>query len=160
MSLLTSPNKVSYLYDGLKEAFPDIDPGHAPLGSLVLVQIRQPKRKTAGGLIIPDEARSADHYNTQVAKVIALGPVAFKNRNDMTPWPEGAWCQVGDFVRVPKLQGERIAVAFETVEYEEDEKGRKHKKTGKDEAVFVLYKDLAIMAKVQDPLRVRAFLDN
>lgn len=160
-SLLTRNNEVDYLYTGLEDAFPKVDPGHRPLGSLVLVQIRQPKRTTKGGIIIPDEARATDHYNTQIAKVITLGPVAFKNRNDMTDWPEGAWCAPGDFVRVPKYQGDRIAVPFEKISYEEDEKGRKHKKTTKDEAIFVFFKDLALMAAITcDPTTLRAFLDS
>ena len=159
-ALLTRANTIDFKYAAIEEAFPTVDPGHTRLGSLVMVQIRQPKRKTSGGIHLPDDVRSTDHYNTQVAKVIALGPIAFKNRDSMTPWPEGAWCQVGDFVRVPKYQGERISVPFETIEYEEDEKGRKHKKTVKEEAVFALFKDLAILAKItSDPLRIRAFLD-
>jgi co-chaperonin GroES (HSP10) len=158
--MLTRPNKVEFLYDGLDEAFPKVDPGLEPFGSLVLVQVRQPKRKTAGGIIIADDTRATEHYRTQVAKVVSMGPLAFHSRDTMTLWPEGAWCSVGDFVRVPVYQGERFAVPFEVKTFEEDEKGRKHPKTDKEECVFVLFKDLAILGRITaDPLKIRAFLD-
>src|SRR2546423_431478 len=98
-----SQSFVSVQFDqALEEAFPDIVPGIAPFGSRVLVQIRTAKAKSKGGIELVQETREAVAYNTQVAKVRGLGPLAFKNRTSMEPWPEGAWCQLGDFVRVPK----------------------------------------------------------
>lgn len=42
-----------------------------------------------------------------IGKVVAIGPLAFKNRDTMQPWAEGSWAEVGDFVRVPRWGGDR-----------------------------------------------------
>lgn len=136
-------NKVHFGFDDLADAFPELDPDHTPMGSRVLVQIRASKTKTVGGIILPDDAKETERWNTQVAKVISIGPVAFKNRNTMTDWPEGAWCEVGDYVRVPKYGGDRWSKPLE----------------GYSDIVFAIFNDLDITAKVTgDPLAIRAYL--
>ena len=139
---------VDFGYSGLDEAFPPVDPGVQPFGSRVLVQIRTPKTKTKGGIIITQEMREVEHHNTQVAKIIAVGPLAFKNRQTMEHWPEGSWVEPGDFVRVPKYGGDRWTV--------------KHK-DGADilesNVIFVLFDDLNLIGKITgDPLVVKAAL--
>lgn len=100
--------KAAYSYATLDEAFPDADPMlERCFGSDVLVQIRTPRTRTAGGIIITENDRETDQWNTQVAKIILLGPACFRNRQTMELWPEGAWCQLGDYVRVPKYGGDR-----------------------------------------------------
>lgn len=140
-------NKIEFGYDSVDEAFPQIDPGVTPFGSRVLVQIRTPKKKTRGGIILTEEARETEIYNTQVAKVIGVGALAFRNRNTMEPWPEGTWCEVGDFVRVPRYGGDRWTV-------------KKTKDDGDvDEAIVVIFNDLDLVGKVTgDPLAIKAFL--
>lgn len=129
--------------NALAEAFPAADAGIQPFGSRVLVQIRTPKRKSAGGIIIDTGSRDAEKWNTQVAKVVSVGPLAFKNRNTMESWPEGQWCKVGDFVRVAKYGGDRWEVPLENG----------------DSAMFVIFNDLDIIGQVTgDPLAVRAFI--
>ena len=136
-------NSVEFSYDGLDEAFPPCDAGVKPFGSRILVQIRTPKTKTKGGIILTGDVRETEHYNTQVAKVIDVGSLAFKNRNTMEHWPEGSWCEVGDFVRVPRYGGDRWSV--KTVDGEE--------------AIVVIFNDLDLVGKVTgDPLAVKAFL--
>jgi co-chaperonin GroES (HSP10) len=82
----------------------------------------------------------------QVAKVIALGPLAFKKRDTLEPWPEGSWVQVGDFVRLPKWGGDRWEVPFGDPNEGET-------------ALFSVFNDHEVIAKVTgDPLKVRAFL--
>ncbi len=136
-------NKVQFAYEGLDDAFPNVDPGVKPLGSRVLVQVRRAKRKTKGGIILADEARDTEQWNTQVAKVVAIGPLAFKNRNTMQSWPEGDWVQVGSFVRAPKYGGDRFGVTGEDGE----------------EIIFVLVNDLDLLGIVTgDPLAMKAFL--
>ena len=66
-------NSVEFSYDGLDEAFPPCDAGVKPFGSRVLCQIRTPKTKTKGGIILTGDVRETEHYNTQVAKVIDVG---------------------------------------------------------------------------------------
>ena len=69
-------NKVIFAYDSEEDAFPNTDPGVRPFGSRVLVQFRQAKMKTKGGIILAGETRDTEVWNTQVAKVVALGPLA------------------------------------------------------------------------------------
>lgn len=138
-------NKVEFGYDAIDEAFPDVDPGIEPLGSRVLCQVRLPKRKTKGGIILTAEVKDTEQWNTQVAKVVAIGPVAFRNRTTLEAWPEGGWARPGDFVRVPKYGGDRWSVKHG----EGDEA---------DEVLFVIFDDLNLVGKVKDPLAVKAYL--
>ena len=129
--------------NALEEAFPSADPGIKPLGSRILVQIRNPKERTASGIIIDRGSQDTEKWNTQVAKVISVGPLAFHNRNSMEPWPEGAWCKPGDFVRVAKYGGDRWEVQL----------------PNGDIALYVIFNDLDIIGLVTgDPLQVRAFI--
>lgn len=136
-------NKVEFAYDGEADAFPPVDPGVQPFGSRVLCQIRRAKTKTKGGIILAGESRDTEMWNTQVAKVVTMGPLAFHNRNTMEPWPEGAWVNVGDFVRAPKYGGDRWSVR--------DADG--------EEILFVIFNDLDLLGKITgDPLAMKAFL--
>jgi co-chaperonin GroES (HSP10) len=133
--------------DALAEAFPAVDAGVQPFGSRVLVQIRTPKTKTAGGIILHVESRDTEKWNTQVAKVIAVGPLAYKNRDTQASWPEGQWCKPGDFVRVPKYGGDRWEVPLDRGSRE------------KEAAMFVIFNDLDVIGQVTgDPLAVKAFI--
>lgn len=128
-------------------AFPSVDPGAKPLGARVLVQLRRTRKKaTSAGIILVEETKETEKWNNMVAKVISIGPLAFKKRDTMEPWPEGSWCEVGDFLRVPKWGGDRWEVQ---VPGEKDE----------DPALFMILNDHEIIAKVTgDPLQMRAFL--
>lgn len=127
----------------LAEAFPKVSPGVQPFGSRVLVQIRTPKTKTASGIIIDSGSRDTEKWNTQIALVVSVGPLAFKNRNTQESWPEGDWCKAGDFVRVPKYGGDRWEVPVKNGE----------------SALFVIFNDLDIIGRVEgDPLAIRAFI--
>jgi len=137
-------NSVEFGYENVDEAFPPCDPGVVPFGSRVLVQVRTPRSKTKGGIILTTETRETDAWNTQVAKVIAVGDLAFRNRTTMEKWPEGSWCDVGDFVRVPKYGGDRWTV--KTAD-------------GEDEALVVIFNDLDLVGRVTgDPLAMKAFI--
>jgi len=136
-------NNVTFSYESLDEAFPSCDPGVMPFGSRILVQLKTAKAKTAGGIILTDDVRQTEKYNTQVAKIVAVGALAFKNRNTMSSWPEGSWAVEGDYVRVPKYGGDRWTVATTTGE----------------DATFVIFNDLDLVGKVTgDPLAIKAFL--
>lgn len=153
--MLEMTNKIDYGYDSLDEAFPPCDPGCEPTGYRVLFQLRTPKAKTRGGIILTDEARETDQWNTQVAKVVAVGPLAFKDRSSGEPWIDGAWCEVGDFVRIPKYGGDKFTVTAkeETVRDE----GASYSAKVKTEVIFVIFRDADISAKVRDPLSVVAY---
>jgi len=131
----------------LAEAFPEVDPLMAPYGARVLVQLRAVKeRVTEAGLLLPEEVKETEKWNTMIGKVIAIGPLAFKKRDDMQPWPEGAWANVGDFVRVPKWGGDRWEIDFE-------DGGLKGK------ALFTFFNDHELIGKVTgDPRAIKAFI--
>ena len=172
-SPLTSPNLVEFDYTSIEEAFPTIDAGLIPCGAAGLFQVKNPKRRTKGGIILSTETVSADHYNTQVAKVIALGPMCFKSvlktkdeygndtGEDLQDWPEGPWYKIGGFVRIPRYSGDRFTVPFQRREMQTNpENGRPEAVTVKDEAIFVLLKAAQVLGVITgDPTKVRAYLD-
>jgi co-chaperonin GroES (HSP10) len=128
-------------------AFPSVDPGAKPLGGRILVQLRRTKKKTSGsGIILVEETKETEKWQNMVAKVIDIGPLAFKHRDTMKAWPEGSWCDVGDFVRIPKWGGDRWEVP---VPNEPDE----------DPALFAVFNDHEVIAKVLgNPLTMKAYL--
>jgi co-chaperonin GroES (HSP10) len=127
----------------LKWAFPDVPAGQSPFGGRVIVQLRRIKKK-AGMIIIVDETKENEKWNNMIGKVVALGPLAFKNRDTMQPWPEGTWAQVGDYVRVPKWGGDR----WERPVLDDE-----------DPVLFMTLNDHELIAKVTDnPLSFKAFV--
>lgn len=132
-------------YD-LAYAFPDIDSGLEPFGNRVIVQIRAPRTHTKSGLLLPAESQDTDKWNTQVAKVRAIGPVAFMSRSiPPEPWPEGRWFKVGDYIRVPLHGGDAWEV----------------KVPGRQEPVlFKIFIEKETLGKIQgDPLAVLSYID-
>jgi hypothetical protein len=96
------------------------------------------------------ESQDTEFWNTQVAKVISLGPGAFKNRDTLETWPEGDWCQEGTIVRVPKYGGDRWFVTLP---------GATSMRMGVDQACFVIYNDLDMIGEITcDPMEVIAYL--
>ena len=93
-----------------EDCFPNIDPGVEILGDRVLVQLRREKTSSKGGILLVDETRQTLRFNETVAKVVSIGPLAYKSPEDLTPWIEGPWCQVGDLVRTIKYGGDRYVV--------------------------------------------------
>lgn len=138
--LLETPIEMGF--ESIEDAFPKVDCGIEPFGSRVIVQIRRAKSKTKSGLYIPEEARKTEASNTQVARVVSIGVLAYRNRNTMEMWPEGSWCDVGEFVRTPKYGGDRWTVKVDDEEIE-----------------FVMFDDLNILGRVTgDPTKMRAFI--
>ena len=77
-------------------AFPSVDPGAKPLGARVLVQLRRTKQQaTSAGIILVQETKETEKWNNMVARVVEIGPLAFKKRDTMEPWVEGIWCEIG-----------------------------------------------------------------
>jgi co-chaperonin GroES (HSP10) len=92
------------------ECFPVIDHGVEVAGDRVLVQLRRQKVKSKGGIILVEETQQTLKFNETVAKVIQVGPLAYKSPEDLTPWIEGPWCKEGDLVRTIKYGGDRFVV--------------------------------------------------
>jgi co-chaperonin GroES (HSP10) len=132
----------------LEWAFPAVDPGAVPLGGRLLVQLRRTKKKTTGaGIILVEETKETEKWQNMVAKVIAIGPIAFKHRDTMQSWPEGSWVSVGDYIRVPKWGGDRWEVHVPGEDVLEEQ------------ALFMVLNDHEVIAKLTgDPLAMKAFL--
>ena len=92
------------------ECFPEIDHGIEVAGDRVLVQLRREKSTSKGGIILVDETRQTLRFNETVAKVRQIGPLAYKSPDNLEPWIEGPWCNVGDLVRTIKYGGDRFIV--------------------------------------------------
>jgi len=126
----------------LKLAFPDVDPGYRIFGYNILCQMKMPRKK-AGGLILPDESKDVEKFRTQAALVRAMGPSSFHRRDTLEPWPEGAWCIPGMFVRVPMYGGDRFEVDVMVG-------GQK------EQVLFALFKDTDLIAeRIGDPLSTK-----
>lgn len=128
----------------LLDAFPSVAPPIAVLGARVLVQLKRVKQVSAGGIVLVEESKQTEEANMAVAKVLQIGPLAFKRRDDMTSWPEGAWVQPGDFVRVPRWGGDRMTVELAG---------------SKETVTIVVLNDHELIAKVVgDPLSIKGFV--
>ena len=140
------------VYEDEALAFPNVKAPYQPLGCTVLVLLRQPPMGRAGGaILLSGEMRRTERDNTQVAKVVAVGPLAFRSRDTGELWPEGAWCAVGDYVRVPKYQGDRTAVRYKCKQQRIDPITDKVIVEDVEDTVeFVQFKDLAILGRFED----------
>ena len=129
-------------------AFPDVKAGMEPFGGRVVVQLRRIKKKTTkAGIILVEETKENEKWNNMIGKVVAIGPLAFKNRDTMQPWPEGTWAQVGDYVRVPKWGGDRWEIR---VPNEDDLE---------DPVLFMTLNDHELISKVtSNPLSFKAYV--
>jgi hypothetical protein len=78
---------------------------------------------------------------------VGIGPLAFKKRDTMEPWPEGSWCEIGDYLRVPKWTGDRWEVRLPDAP------------EGEDKVEFIIINDHEVIAKITgNPLEVRGFV--
>jgi co-chaperonin GroES (HSP10) len=125
-------------------SFPDVNPKVVPLGARVLCQLVTPRTTTASGLILVEETKETERWNNQVARVIAVGPLAFCNRETAEPWKEGTWAEPGDFVIIPRWGGQRRTVRT---------------KDGEDPIYFVTVNDHEIIEKVfGNPLALETYI--
>lgn len=146
----------------IEAAFPTVDPGVEPLYGRVLVQLRTAQKSKI--ITRADGSKAELHYTDysqevekdvqQVGRVISWGPLAFKVKQTMEPWPEcvvnGEFVppvKIGDYVRVPKFGGDRHYVPVPN--------GPKDHK-----AVFVAFNDLELISKITcNPLSIIMYLE-
>jgi co-chaperonin GroES (HSP10) len=127
--------------------FPIVESGLDPCGSNILVQIRSPRNVSKGGIILTPSTTDTIMWNEQVAKVLKIGPLAFRNRQDMSAWPEGDWCSTGDLIIIPKYGGHRYTIPYGSGENEI--------------ANFVVVKDTDVIGKIPesfDPSLIKAYV--
>ena len=94
----------------VQDHFPEVDPGVKPCGNQILVQFRTLKQKTSGGIVLVEDTKEFNNGNTQIARVVRIGQIAFRDRNTGETWKEGAWAEVGDIIIVPRWGGFRFEV--------------------------------------------------
>jgi len=128
-------------------AFPDVPAGQAPLGGRVIVQLLRIK-KTAGKIILVEETKENEKWNNMIGRVVAIGPLAYRNRETMATWPEGSWAEIGDYVRVPRWGGDR---------WERPVIGEENGDL--NPVLFMTINDHEVIAKVtDDPLSFKAYV--
>lgn len=148
----------------LEDAFPVVDSGCQPFGSRIVVQLRSPKTQS-GRIILDDETQDVEKWNTQVAKVVALGPSAFRYRagpREGELFLEGGWASLGDFVRIPKWNQDKWEVDIdegtEDVKQYIGDKMEIVKRKKIKQVLFMLVNDLDLLGKITDPLDVKAYI--
>lgn len=123
-------NKQQYI----AEHFPDIDPGASPCGPQIMIQLRTVKKQSSGGIILAPETREFNQGNTQVARVVKLGHIAFRDRSTGDLWKEGVWAGVGDIVLAPRYGGFRFEIPLPGTD---------------DEAIFAIINDTDIKMVIE-----------
>lgn len=74
-------------------------------GYHILVRPVSVKSKTKGGLLLPDSVKDDVAYLTTVGKVLSVGDLAYK---DEDKFPNGKWCDVGDYVCYARHTGQKL----------------------------------------------------
>lgn len=77
------------------DSLPDPDPLPRIPGYKLLIRPVAIRRKTKGGIELPDLFMDDLQYLTTVGKVLAVGEAAYKDENR---YPMGPWCKVGDVI--------------------------------------------------------------
>lgn len=67
---------------------------------------------SSGGIALTEDTQDFEQGQTSIGKVISMGPLAFRDRDTMEPWPEGVWASIGDFIRVPRHGGDKWDIKF------------------------------------------------
>ena len=74
--------------------------GINPTGGHLLVLPEKVEAKTAGGIIIPETVREKEQQAATVGWLISVGPTAWKDLDDGTPW-----AAVGDKISYSRYAG-------------------------------------------------------
>jgi co-chaperonin GroES (HSP10) len=88
-----------------QDEIPDPSPLPRIPGVGILVRPVPIRRKSAGGILLPDTFREDREYLNTVGRVLAIGELAFK---DEEIYKTGAWVKPGDFIVYAKLVGQKI----------------------------------------------------
>ena len=80
---------------------------HVPTGYRILILPFVPGKVTRGGIHLAKQTVDKERLATVVGYVVKLGPDAYK---DDRKFPEGPWCQEGDWVIFGRYAGARIQI--------------------------------------------------
>ena len=78
-----------------------------PQGYKILIGVPEMGDKTDGGVIMPDGVRSVEETASIIGFVMELGSDAYA---DKSKFPNGSYCQKGDFVIFRSYSGTRFKV--------------------------------------------------
>lgn len=78
-----------------------------PQGYKILVAIPKPRKKTDGGILIPDHVLDAEKTASIYGNVIGVGPDAY---SDELKFPHGPYCKEGDWVIFRSYSGTRLKI--------------------------------------------------
>jgi len=78
-----------------------------PQGYKILIGVPEVSDKTEGGVFMPDGLKSAEETASIIGFVMKLGPDAYA---DATKFPNGPFCQEGDFVIFRSYSGTRFKI--------------------------------------------------
>ena len=84
---------------------PDPSPLPRIPGVGILVRPVPIRRKSAGGILLPDTFREDMQYLNTVGRVLALGELAFK---DPEIYKTGPWVKPGDYIVYAKFAGQKL----------------------------------------------------
>ena len=88
----------------------------APKGYKLLIAIpKLDETFNNSSIVRPDHILKKEETATVVGLVLKMGSLAFK---DQEKFPDGAWCEEGDFVLMRAYSGTRFKVANEEAEQE------------------------------------------
>jgi co-chaperonin GroES (HSP10) len=78
-----------------------------PTGYRLLIAIPEVNEKTEGGVFMPDQLKKAEETASIIGFVVKAGPDAYGDDNK---FPNGPWCNEGDFVIFRSYSGTRFKV--------------------------------------------------
>lgn len=88
----------------LMPAAEDIRGAVEPAGYKLLIYIVRPE-EIRRGVARTDDSLAVEETSSPIAQVISVGPLAYK---DEKRFPEGPWCQPGDFILMRPYSGTRF----------------------------------------------------
>jgi len=81
-----------------------------PLNWKILIQPAEISTETKGGIILPQTAKDNQQILTAHGHVVAIGELAYRDRDTGAKWRQETTPKVGDFVTFGKYAGQKIVV--------------------------------------------------
>tara|TARA_Y100000114_G_scaffold153488_1_gene173557 strand:+ start:506 stop:904 length:399 start_codon:yes stop_codon:yes gene_type:complete len=81
-----------------------------PMNWKVLIQPNDIKAETKGGILLPDKVKENEQILTAHGTVMAVGELAYRERETGERWKQEIVPQVGDKVTYGKYAGQKIVV--------------------------------------------------
>jgi co-chaperonin GroES (HSP10) len=95
------------VFDPSKLPEASLDRLPTPTGWRMLILPFQGKKRSDGGVFIPDQVREREQIATVCGYVLKMGPDCYK---DTAKFPNGAWCKAGEWVIFGRYAGSRFKI--------------------------------------------------